>query len=376
MNYLLWVSFFSLFILGFGDTIRGPLFPEIINTFHLSDSLAAWYFALSSFMSFVGSYIVRRVKSVSQLLYVLYVGVLCIFVSFVIQHVATTYSLVLFGVVFFGLSVGFLGVAQNNLVIIGTTPKNRSRMLSYLHSMYGLASLVAPLFVAWLATQKWQQILMNFAWIPLVFGIGCLLYHSRQRENISHFSQFQDTEHSRVENWRELKISVVISLYVLAEIMMGTRIAQYMRRYYEYDLASSSFFVTVFFIFVLIGRVGVSFVPHHYNLKKQLLFSLVSSAVLITVGLFVHPYVLLLVGFSMAPFYPLSMSYISQLFPKKTTTIVSTTLIIQGFSIVLMHLGIGRLSDSVGLQWALLLGPLCLLTSFVVLLSIQENKHV
>lgn len=375
MNYLLWVSFLSLFILGFGDNVRGPLFPEIINTFQLSDSSAAWYFALSSFMSFIGSFLVRKLKSVSQLLYVLYAGVMCIFISFVIQHFAKTYALVLFGVVFFGLSVGFLGVTQNSLVILGTTPKNRSRMLAILHSMYGTASLIAPLCVAMMSNLKWQTILMNFSWIALLFSGSALFFHSRKKQSIGHFSQFQDADHSRLESWRELKISLVISLYVLAEIMLGTRIAQYMRRYYDYDLAGSSLFVTMFFIFVLVGRVVTSFVPHHYNIKKQLLFSLGSSSVFIVAALFIHPYAFFLVGFSMAPFYPLGMSYISQLFPKKSTTIVSWTLIVQGFLIVLMHLGIGKLSDLIGLNMALLLGPVCLLVSLAILLSIKETEH-
>ncbi|MBL7545827.1 MAG: MFS transporter [Bdellovibrionaceae bacterium] len=374
MNYLLWVSFFSLFILGFGDNIRGPLFPEIIQTFNLSDSRAAWYFALSSFMSFIGSFMVRKIKTISHLLLILYAGVLCIFLSFVIQYWASSYDVVLFGVLFFGVSVGLLGVAQNNLVILGTSPKNRSRMLSYLHSMYGVASLLAPLFVAWLSDQKWQQIILHFAWVALIFGIIGLIYNSRQKDSILHFSQFQEPVTSRLEGVSELKISVVISLYVLAEIMMGTRLAQFMRKYYNYDLSESSLYVTLLFVFVLLGRILISFTPHHYNIRKQLLFSLIASVVLILFGLFVHPLALVLSGFSLAPFYPLSMSYISQLFPTKSTTIVSWTLSIQGFCIVLMHLGVGQMADYVGLKFAMVFAPIFLLGSFIILLSMKDAK--
>lgn len=375
MNYLLWISFFSLFIFGFADNIRGPLFPEIITSFELSDSVAAWYFALSSFMSFVGSYLVRKLKSVSHLLAILYLGIFFIFISFTIQKFATSYALVLVGVVFFGLSVGFLGVAQNNLVIIGTNPKNRSRMLSYLHSMYGTASLLAPLFVAGLSRHPWQQILFSFGWVALGFSIVGVFYNAKKTERINHFSQFQEGADHRLSSLSELKISLAISLYVMAEIVLGTRLALFMRRYYDYDLSTSSLYMTLFFVFVLIGRVAISFVPHHYNLKKQMLFSLAISAVLILVGLYVHPFGLILSGLGLAPFYPLGMSYISHLFPHKSTTIVSWTLTIQGFFIVLMHLGVGQLADWVGLRSAMLIGPVCCVLSFMILFFIREKKN-
>lgn len=375
MNYLLWVSFFSLFILGFADNIRGPLFPEIIHSFGLTDSLAAWYFALSSFMSFVGSYLVRKYKTVSQLLKLLYLGILFIFISFVIQRWASSYFLVLSGVVFFGLSVGFLGVAQNNLVIIATRPKNRSRMLSYLHSMYGTASLLAPLFVAWLSDHRWQEILFYFAWVALAFSALGFYYNSKKSDRIQHFSQFQESEMHGLSQLSELKVSLAISLYVVAEIVMGTRLALFMRRYYNYDLSTSSLYVTLFFLFMLMGRVAISFAPHHYNIKKQLLFSLAAAFVLMLVGLYFHPFALALSGFGLAPFYPLSLSYISRLFPHKSTTIVSWTLTIQGFFIVLMHLGVGQLADLVGLQSAMLIGPVSLFLSFIILLFIRETEN-
>lgn len=375
MNYLLWVSFFSLFVLGFGDNIRGPLFPEIIESFGLSDSLAAWYFALSSFMSFVGSYLVRKMKLVSELLKLLYVGLLCIFVSFTIQRFAPNYVTVLVGVVFFGLSVGFLGVAQNNLVIIGTSPKNRSRMLSYLHSMYGTASLLAPLFVAGLANHRWQQILFYFSWIALGFGALVFFFNKKKADRIDHFSQFQEAQVHKLGGLAELKISLAISFYVLAEIIVGTRLALYMRRYFEYDLSQSSLYVTLFFVFMLIGRLAISFVPHHFNIKKQLMYSLGMAFGLILFGLYVDPFALVLSGLGLAPFYPLSMSYISQLFPHKSTTIVSWTLTIQGVCIVLMHLSVGKIADWVGLKMAMLMGPLYLFLSFIILLFIRENKN-
>ncbi len=375
MNYLLWVSFLSLFIYGFGDNLRGPLFPEIIQTYQLSDSSASWYFALASLMSFVGSFWVRKVKSVSSLLYLIYAGVLCVFLGFTIQHFASNYSVVLVGVAFFGLSIGLLGMAQNNLVILGTSKKNRSRMLSFLHSMYGMASLLAPLYVAWLADFRWQQIIFYFAWSALLFSCGGLFMHFKNKTTIDHYVQFQESVKSGLSKYSDLKISVAISFYVLAEIMVGTRLALFMRRYFSFDLKSSSVYVTLFFASLLLGRLVASYSTFSISTKNWLLGSLAGSLILILVGIFVHPFGFVLSGLTMGPFYPLSMAYISDLFPLKSTTIVSWTLAVQSIFIVLMHWGIGKLTDLVDLKMALLVGPVFLLVSISILVFIKEENH-
>lgn len=375
MNYLLWISFLSLFIYGFGDNLRGPLFPEIIQSYQLSDSAASWYFALSALMSFVGSFFVRKVKTVSTLLILVYSGLFCIFLGFAFQHFASNYFLVLLGAGFFGLSIGFLGMAQNNLVILGSTKANRGRMLSFLHSMYGLASLLAPLYVAWLADFRWQETIYFYAWVALLCSICGLFFHFKKADSIAHFSQFQESPSSGLRNIYELRISVVISLYVLVEIMIGTRLALFMRRYYEYDLQNSSLYVTLFFACLLIGRLAVSYSTYSLSTRGLLIVSLIASCVLILFGLFIHPIGLVLSGVALGPFYPQGMTYISHLFPTKSTTIVSWTLAVQSIFIVFMHWGIGKLTDLMELKMALLMAPLLLIVGLVLLFFIREEDH-
>lgn len=375
MNYLLWVSFFSLFIYGFGDNLRGPLFPEIIRTYSLSDADASWYFALASLISFGGSLFVRNVKAVSHLLVLVYAGIFCVFLGFAIQHFATHYLVVLIGAGFFGLSIGLLGMAQNSLVILGSNRGNRVRMLAFLHSMYGLASLMAPLYVAIMSRYPWQDIVFNFAWVALAFTLVSLYLHFKQKESIEHFSQFQDPPKSGLSHISELKISLAISLYVLAEIMISTRLALFMRRYFEYGLKDSSLYVTLFFICLLFGRLFASYATFSWSHKRWLVLSLLGSSLFILVGLFIHPMGFVISGFTMGPFYPLSMNYISHLFPAKTTTIVAWTLAVQSILIVTMHWGIGKLTDLVDLRYALLMGPVLLTMSVFILFFIREEKH-
>ncbi len=56
---LILISYASLFVFGISDNIRGPLFPEILKEFNISDSMGSLMFALGSLSGFVASYFTR-----------------------------------------------------------------------------------------------------------------------------------------------------------------------------------------------------------------------------------------------------------------------------------------------------------------------------
>lgn len=374
MNYLIVVSFVSLFILGFCDNIRGPLFPEIIKHFQVSDTLGAAYFAVTSFVAFFASYFIRKHKDTHFLLQILNLGVLCLGISFAIQSFSENYSVLMIGVFFFGISFGFLGVSQNNLVVYGTTEAKRSRMLTGLHSMYGISSLISPLFVAGFAHWSWQKILLVCSLGPFLFSAITFFYNLKYKNGAKAESLAQPQQHPHL-TWKEKTICFVISLYVIAEIMLGSRLALYMRRYFDYSLQDSSFYVTLLFVFMLVGRLIVSFYPPKLPLKLQLIGSLIFSILFLLFGMYFHPLFMVFCGLTMAPFYPLAISYISEIHPLKSTELVSTTIAIQALFVVLMHLSVGRIADLTDLKTAFLMGPICMFLALILLFGIKKENY-
>ncbi|MBN8536506.1 MAG: MFS transporter [Deltaproteobacteria bacterium] len=375
MNYLIVVSYVSLFILGFSDNLRGPLFPEIIKYFHVNDTLGAAYFAVTSLVSFFASYYIRKRKDTYFLLQVLNLGVLAIGVSFLIQSFSQNFLVLILGVFFLGISFGFLGVSQNNLVIQGSKPHSRSRMLTGLHSMYGISSLLSPLFVASFGFLGWKNILLISSLLSFLFFV-IVYYLNSKRKKMFREGQAQNNKeiHPHLQ-WKEKTICFVISLYVVAEIMLGTRLALFMRRYFDSSLEESSFYVTLMFVFMMIGRLIVSFYPPKWPLKIQLVGSLISSISFLILGMYLNPFFMVLCGFTMAPFYPLALSYISELNPQKSSEIVSTTIAIQALFVVLMHLGVGSIADLTSLKIAFWIGPICMMASLILLFKTKKEVY-
>jgi MFS family permease len=157
--------------------------------------------------------------------------------------------------------------------------------------------------------------------------------------------------------------------------MLGTRLALFMRRYFDSSLEESSFYVTLMFVFMMIGRLIVSFYPPKWPLKIQLVGSLISSISFLILGMYLNPFFMVLCGFTMAPFYPLALSYISELNPQKASEIVSTTIAIQALFVVLMHLGVGSIADLTSLKIAFWIGPICMIASLILLSKTKKEVY-
>jgi FHS family glucose/mannose:H+ symporter-like MFS transporter len=137
----------SLFVYGLADNSRGPVFPDLLKEFALSDSLGAWFFLLCSAgavlnnvfmlrqMESWGAYRTLQIYTVVQALALLILGL------------SVRYELILAASVILGLSAGGLCVAQNALTAAAVTHHQRRQAFSALHCMYGFSSLMAPLLV-------------------------------------------------------------------------------------------------------------------------------------------------------------------------------------------------------------------------------------
>ncbi len=155
--------------------------------------------------------------------------------------------------------------------------------------------------------------------------------------------------------------------YVVAEILVSTRLPLYMSTYHNYSLAESSNALMWFFIFLFVGRLLFSLIRFNFDLKILLNAFLGLSLMSLILGLNVNPKFLILTGLFMAPFYPLSVMYISQNTSELSRTYLSFAMSFQSLAVVAMHLGVGYLTDQFGLFYAFGVGIFALVLSLVCL---------
>jgi fucose permease len=354
----IFLSYASLFVFGLSDNIRGPLFPEIMSQFAVSDSMGSLIFAFSNMSGFFASHGCRYLLRRYDRLTVLRGGSIALTLSMWGMAASPAFPVFLFFSFCFGLSMGVLGLVPNILVPMGTTPERKQRMLSGLHTMYGMASLLSPLLAALMEhlTGSWRWTFVAASLGP----ISLLLYTFHNSHRSLHTkAEFSHEQHkaNKKKNFKpQLFLAIMLSLAVAAEIMISSRLALYMRRVWSYDMEASSIYVTYFFISMMLGRGLFAFV--HFKRSPQFLLSasLIGTLVTILAGLYIHPLFLAFTGFAIAPFYPLSISWISGEFPEDLDAAVSYMMATDSIMLILMHLTIGKLTDLFSIQQAILWG--------------------
>ncbi|MGZ3772367.1 MAG: MFS transporter [Pseudobdellovibrionaceae bacterium] len=367
----IFLSYSSLFVFGLTDNVRGPLFPEILKDFAVSDAVGSWMFALGSVSGFLASYGCHYLLKRYDRLTVLQTGAIGLVLSMWGMSISPFFSLFLFFSFFFGLSTGVIGLIPNILVALGSSAKKKQQMLSGLHTMYGLSSLLAPLLAATVEhfTGSWRWTFAAGSIAPI-----CLLiysFHSTHKDLHTKADVLQEDEHKlkRKNNLKpQLFLAMMLGFAVATEIMVSSRLALYMQRERHFDMESSSLYVTFFFIFMMLGRLLFSIVHFRRSPQFMLTISLLLSGLCLFCGIIVHPLFLTGIGFTIAPFYPLAISWVSSEFPDDLDAAVAYTVAADSIMLIVMHLLIGKITDTLGIRYALLFG-----LSFVLLSILMVN---
>lgn len=376
----IFISYLGLFVFGLCDNIRGPLFPEIMKDFGVSDSVGSLMFALSSVSGFVSSHLTRQLLRRYDRLTVLRLGACVVVVAMIGMSLMQNFVLFLICSFFFGLSLGMISLIPNILVPLGSSAERKQQFLSGLHAMYGISSLLSPLLAA---AVQWG--LGNWRWTFVIAAcapLGLLLYsfHS-SHHNLHKKSEVTaaDRKQHRKTHFKPLLfLAIMLSFAVAGEVLMSTRLALYVRRVLNYDMESSSFFVTGFFVFMLLGRLVFALVKLPLSIRFQLMMSLIGSITLILAGIHLNPFCLIFVGWTVAPFYPLTVAWISSKFPQDLDSAISFLMMTGSVMLVGMHLLVGKVTDQFGIGQALYLGPVFFFISLILVSTYQmffENKN-
>ena len=368
----------SMFVLGLSDNIRGPLFPELLKFFNLTNSQGSLSFAFASTAAFFGNTVGAFALKKIQLDRLLAVSILLMACGLFAMGSAASFTIYLLGAVVYGFSIGATGVAQNLLIAENAEPENQTSALSTLHGLYGLSSLIAPFLASraptWFSTHfssfaflvGWQSSFLLTGALA-IFILVLILRTRAEPEFVAH------VQHNEAIHGKKSPLSTLLwfagffACYVGAEILISTRLALYMRTYFNMSLESSSDYVTGFFLFLFMGRSFFIFKTFRISLKLQLNLSLGLSLISLLLGLWLHPFFLALIGLTMAPFYPLAIVYISEITGYQKRRFLTFVMGLQSFCVIFMHSGVGYLTDKYGLFYAFYVGIFLLLGSILCL---------
>lgn len=397
-------AYASLFALGFLDNARGPFFPLVLQDLHLTDTSGSWLFSVTSLLSFMASYSCRWLIPLAGSIRVLRGSLFFMGLGFVGLGLGGNYISVLVASGVLGIGQGIGSVAQHVLIQESSPESHWRRLFSGLHSNYGMASFLAPLIFSYAIglNYPWTKIVFLFSGIPFIILFFSLFHFSRGRglrnstlssspdkgiKGINGIGQESSSE-GKGEGRGESKsnggfqrnlslwMAMILATYLVGELSLTTRMVLYLKRVTQWSAVSSANALTCFFLLMFLSRLVFFVGPSALKSSSRhvLSYCLIFSTLFYGLGLSFHPVFLILCGLSLGPFFPVFIETIAQVFGKQASRAFSVAISFGTLMTVIMHYGLGRLSDKMGIQVALWLGPVALLFSFLIL-SILVTKN-
>ncbi|MGE0528958.1 MAG: sugar MFS transporter [Bdellovibrionales bacterium] len=366
MPALIGLAYLSLLVLGLLDNVRGPFYPDILEDLNLSATRGSLFFAVTSMLAFCGSWssqiLLRRYSSVTLVL----VSCFGFGLGFGAIAISDGVPWMLLACAFFGWALGVLAVAQNVLVVEHSQGELRRRLLTGLHGMYAVASLGAPLLATVLRSQGlgWREAFLLFALAPVVLASVSWLYlrvraegrlQSRQNSAFTPRAVDHQTQPLTAGEWMQcILFGLLMAGYLWGEVSVFTRFVLWLRLDHGYVSERADLMLAAFFLALLMGRLAFG-VWNLRGLSNWMVLALSSglAGFLYLAGLHWNPWLIVAAGLFMAPFYPVALDQIQSLFGPKGPQAMGFVIGFGSFSLVLMHITLGRLNDWWGITKAL-----------------------
>lgn len=327
----------ALFAYGFVGSISNVLVNEIIDAFSLTGTAQGLSASLMNMGSLIALFVtpllqgrIRKTKMI-VLSGLLQVAALCVagsaagFILFATANAVT------------GIGCGWLDTYANSC-IVDLHPQNSTRYLGWLHGLFGVGSLIAPLAIRWiLGWSKWRGVYFAFAGVMLL-SVGCIAFTSRKVENTGALSNTQESRLTlkEVGAYLSVKRNVLLLLTTVMTNMVQTGLTCWIARYMFLaygEVALGATCLTLFWIAATASR----FVMPRLKLRPLtiVMVGAFCATVLLSGGILsgsatVMCVAVCLCGFVTGPFMPMLIAECATGYQGKTTLTTSLMMIVGG----------------------------------------------
>lgn len=327
----------ALFAYGFVGSISNVLVNEIIDAFSLTGTAQGLSASLMNMGSLIALFVtpllqgrIRKTKMI-VLSGLLQVAALCVagsaagFILFATANAVT------------GIGCGWLDSYANSC-IVDLHPQNSTRYLGWLHGLFGVGSLIAPLAIRWiLGWSNWRGVYFAFASVMLL-SVGCIAFTSRKVENTGALSNTQESRLTlkEVGAYLTVKRNVLLLLTTVMTNMVQTGLTCWIARYMFLaygEVALGATCLTLFWIAATASR----FVMPRLKLRPLtiVMVGAFCATVLLSGGILsgsatVMCVAVCLCGFVTGPFMPMLIAECATGYQGKTTLTTSLMMIVGG----------------------------------------------
>ena len=309
---LLWFltggAFLSFFVFGFVDNLKGPALPGILRDLDLNYAQGGTALLGSYFGFLIATLLSGPLADAVGHKSVMVIAGVCTSLGLVTIYLAGSFWLFFAALFVLGLGMGCIEIGGNSM-IVALHGAQQGRYLNLLGVCHGIGAMSVPFFVSWMLSRGflWRQTFLYSLILVLFF----LLYFV--------FARFPATEATKEGGFdiAQLRQSgftkqmclfyVALAMYVSAEIGTASWMVEYLQQAKTFSIERSSFYLSLFFGFIIIGRLLGSFVVERVGYLPIMIGAAGASIVSLGIGLFGSA--------ALAIFIPLTGLFYSIVFP-------------------------------------------------------------
>ena len=287
----------------------GVMVPFFIKKYEISIATVSSLFAIAGFGALAGvllsTFLVDKIpaKIAGS------VGTLGIAAGVLIISMATSWQITLAAIWLIGFANSFTQVASSQyFTSVGGV--RASKRINFNNTAFALGAIVFPLLIGSVINKYFDLFLYTFAFIILI--VGSLYF-----KNVSGYLKHVPNPNKNARQWVTiLFILIGLTTYVGTEIS-ATGWIPTMLEDKEYSSSGASLGITIFFIFLFLGRLILIRFIHAVNLRRLTLQSAYSILPVLLLFQLIewHYFSIALLGLTCSVVFPAGMSWIIRLAP-------------------------------------------------------------
>lgn len=347
-------AFYAFFVFGFVDNLKGPALPVLLRDLDFSYSLGGTLL-LSAYIGFLAATLVTGVLTdrLGAGIVLLLAGV-CLTVGLLVFAGASAFWVLALALMTVGLGLGAIEVGANSL-IVELHSAARGRFLNLLATFHGVGAFTVPLYAAALLQSgfAWRQVYQFAAGLTVVLIVLFLIARTpppaRDPSSSPGLAAVRRTGFTR----HMALYYLVIGTYVAAELGIAAWIVEFLNKTKGFSLTTGSLYLSLFFVFVMVGRLGGSFVVERVGYLRIMVYAAVAAILCLTAGIYGPPALALLVPFTGLFFsilFPTTTASVSRLHLENTGAILGLLFAFGGLGGALGPWAMGVANDWLGVQ--------------------------
>ncbi len=325
-------NFLSLFIFTFFRAVTSPILLEISDSFNVSPeniNLIITFFSVGVALGLLTSiFYNRKFKKINIILaaYFLTIPVL------VCLGLAKT--LVFFNILYFisGYLFGLIFISANSNMLEGRV-KNKDSIINLGHSFSAIGALTAPFLSIGLLNRQLGWNIIYFIIISLVLLAIILYLITNKKRGTTPLSSQKKISVKKIFRYKNKNIfflfsGIIILLDVISETIISTWVPTFFRIYKMFNLFNAGSALSIFWIGMLLGRLGISFLSYKLKARNIMIGSILVTiiALIFTIfanNTFVNFIVIFFVGLGFSSFVPLLISTTSSIYDSGKDVIIT-----------------------------------------------------